>query len=150
MNEFVKNMKNIVTVVVMAEFLKGFFINERYKKYIAMCINILIFSFLLSYILKIDFNFDIPFQEFQSDITYENKIEEQYKNDIKKSLMSEYEKENIYVQNIIIETSPQYNVVSLKIYINNESDYEKVKNITDKTGIENYEIIGKPKNDFKK
>lgn len=142
MNEVILSIKNIVTVIVVSEFLKSFFITERYKKYISVSINVLVLAFLISQIVKININFDFSFDDVSSSF-YENEISNQYEKDICENLKKEYKKENINVENIIIKTDEQYNVVSLKIYLQNNNDYEKVKNITDKTGIENYEIIGK-------
>lgn len=142
MNEITENIKSIVTVIVISEFLKSFFINENFKKYVSVSINILVLGFLILQISHINFDFDFSFDNIQN-YSYENMLSKQYEKDIEENLKKEYEKENIKVEKIIIETDEQYNVVSLKIYIENMADYDKVKNITDKTGIENYEIIGK-------
>lgn len=142
MNTITDNIKNAVTVIVISEFLKSFFISESYKKYISASINVLILAFLVSQIAKTKIDFDFSSVNVPS-VAYENKISEEYEKSIEESLKKEYEKENIVIENIIIETDEQYNVTALKIYIKNSGDAEKVKNITDKTGIENYEIITK-------
>ena len=67
--------------------------------------------------------------------------EKLYKENIELELKKEFERENIFVKDIIIDVDEKYNVTSLKIFLMDNNDYNSVKNITDKTGIENYEII---------
>ena len=146
MNEILFNLKSTVLIIVVAEFLKNFMCNKKYKKYVGICINLLILSYLFFQILGLDFSG----YEFNSDIyisdtsEYENKIIVEYEKNVSEELMEKYRQNNIFsVLNVITKSDEQYNVVSLKIYVNNEVqdiEIKKIITVTEGAGIKNYEI----------
>ncbi len=146
MNEILFNLKSTVLIIVVAEFLKNFMCNKKYKKYVGICINLLILSYLFFQILGLDFSE----YEFNSDIyiygtsEYENKIIAEYEKNVSGELMEKYRRNNIFsVLNVITKADDKYNVVSLKIYVNNEvqdKEIKKIITVTEGAGIKNYEI----------
>ena len=146
MNEILFNLKSTVLIIVVAEFLKNFMCNKKYKKYVGVCINLLILSYLFFQISGLDFS---GF-EFNSDIyiydtlEYENKIVTEYEKNVSEELMKKYVQNNIFsVSNVITKADDKYNVVSLKIYVNKEVQDKEIKKIiaiTEGAGITNYEI----------
>ena len=147
MNEILFNLKGTVLIIVVAEFLKNFMCNKKYKKYVGICINLLILSYLFFQIL----GFDFSEYEFNSDIyisdtsEYENKIIAEYEKNVSGELMEKYRQNNIFsVLNVITKADDKYNVVSLKIYVNNEvqdKEIKKIITVTEGAGIKNYEIV---------
>ena len=147
MNEILFNLKSTVLIIVVAEFLKNFMCNKKYKKYVGICINLLILSYLFFQILGLDFSD----YEFNSDIyisdtsEYENKIIAEYEKNVSGELMEKYRQNNIFsVLNVITKADDKYNVVSLKIYVNNEvqdKEIKKIITVTEGAGIKNYEIV---------
>lgn len=147
MNEILFNLKGTVLIIVVAEFLKNFMCNKKYKKYVGICINLLILSYLFFQILGLDFSE----YEFNSDIyisdtsEYENKIIAEYEKNVSGELMEKYRQNNIFsVLNVITKADDKYNVVSLKIYVNNEvqdKEIKKIITVTEGAGIKNYEIV---------
>lgn len=140
MSGIIDSIKNIVIVIVASEFIKNFLISDKYKKYVGISVNILILAFLIAHIKGTELDFDLSFSDIPS-VPYSNTIYDEYKENIELELKKEFERENIFVKDIIIDVDEKYNVTSLKIFLMDNNDYNSVKNITDKTGIENYEII---------
>ena len=147
MNEILFNLKATVLIIVVAEFLKNFMCNKKYKKYVGVCINLLILSYLFFQISSLDFKE----YESYSDICifdtseYENKIITEYEKNVSGELMEKYIQNNIFsVLNVITKADDKYNVVSLKIYVNNEvqdKEIKKIITVTEGAGIKNYEIV---------
>ena len=147
MNEILFNLKGTVLIIVVAEFLKNFMCNKKYKKYVGICINLLILSYLFFQISGLDFSG----YEFNSDIyisdtsEYENKIIAEYEKNVNGELMEKYRQNNIFsVLNVITKADDKYKVVSLKIYVNNEvqdKEIKKIITVTEGAGIKNYEIV---------
>lgn len=140
MGEIINSIKSIVIVILASEFVKSFLVSGKYKKYVSISINILILSFLIVQIKGAEINLDFSFSDIPT-VTYNNSLYDEYKKNIILKLRKEFENKNIFVKDIIIDIDEKYNVTSLKIVLTNNSDYDSVKNITDKTGIDNYEII---------
>ena len=140
MGEIINSIKSIVIVILASEFVKSFLVSDKYKKYVSISINILILSFLIVQIKGAEINLDFSFSDIPT-VTYNNSLYDEYKKNIILKLRKEFENKNIFVKDIIIDIDEKYNVTSLKIVLTNNSDYDSVKNITDKTGIDNYEII---------
>lgn len=140
MGEIINSIKSIVIVILASEFVKSFLVSDKYKKYVSISINILILSFLIVQIKGAEINLDFSFSDIPT-VTYSNSLYDEYKKNIILKLRKEFENKNIFVKDIIIDIDEKYNVTSLKIVLTNNSDYDSVKNITDKTGIDNYEII---------
>lgn len=140
MYQIIYSVKNIIFIIVASEFLKNFLCSEKYKKYVSVSINILVIAFLLMQLKGI--RFETESLEAEKYICeYSNQIKSDYEKNVIINLKKEYEKNNIYIKNIILETDKLYNIVSLKIYPEKKSDCENIKRVTEGLGLNKYEII---------
>ncbi len=146
MSEILFNLKNTVLIIVVSEFLKNFMSSKKYKKYISISVNLLVVSYLFFQLSGLDFDV----QSFDSESytsEYENKVITEYEKNVSESLMEEYRKNGIFsVFDVITRVDEQYNIISLEIYVNTnseakESDTKKIIAVTEGAGIDNYEII---------
>lgn len=140
MYQMIYSIKNIVFIIVASEFLKNFLCSEKYKKYVSVSINILVIAFLLMQIKGIKIETE-SFETGNYTSEYSNQIKSDYEKNVIINLKKEYEKNNICIKNIILETDERYNIVSLKIYPEKISDYDIIKSVTEGLGLYNYEII---------
>ncbi len=147
MSEILSELKNMVLIIVASEFFKNFMCNKKYKKYITICVNLLVLSYFLCLFLKLP---EFSFKSFDSDVyisEYENKIISEYEKNVSAELMDEYRKNGIFsVFDVITKADEEYNIISLEIYTdikkeNEKSETKKIIAVTEGAGIENYEII---------
>ncbi len=143
MYEIVYNIKNMVLVIIISEFLKNFISDKKYRKYISISVNLLIISYFATCISGVDFKFDI-FEERSFLTEYENGIISEYEKNISNELVELFKKNKISsVLDVIASADEEYNIKTLEIYIENSAynERKKIVSVLEGTGIEKYEII---------
>ena len=136
MAEIIFNLKSVVIVILVSEFMKQLISGEKYKKYINFAISLMVIGFLLSVIsgTKLDIigQEEFNYTEIESS---ENLIISEYKNKIAERISGKFPKDE--PPEFEIEVDDSYNVISIKV----KTDYEDTEKILEELGFTDYEII---------
>ena len=62
LNGIISGIRNIVIMIVAGEFLKAFMLDNNFKKYITICINIIVIGFVLGEIRNVSFKPEMNFE----------------------------------------------------------------------------------------
>ena len=140
MEKFISDIKSVVIVIVASEFLKNFLIGGKFKKYITVCVNILVIGYIISQITsqplyyndeKINFTFESG--------RYENKIKSVYEDRINSELINKLEENKINVYEIKTTANDDYSIKNIIVTV--DGGYDKTEEIIKGLKPENYEII---------
>ena len=140
MEKFISDIKSVVIVIVASEFLKNFLIGGKFKKYITVCVNILVIGYIISQITsqplyyndeKINFTFESG--------SYENKIKSVYEDRINSELINKLEENKINVYEIKTTANDDYSIKNIIVTV--DGGYDKTEEIIKGLKPENYEII---------
>lgn len=140
MEKFISDIKSVVIVIVASEFLKNFLIGGKFKKYITVCVNILVIGYIISQITsqplyyndeKINFTFESG--------SYENKIKSVYEDRINSELINKLKENKINVYEIKTTANDDYSIKNIIVTV--DDGYDKTEEIIKGLKPENYEII---------
>ena len=140
MEKFISDIKSVVIVIVASEFLKNFLIGGKFKKYITVCVNILVIGYIISQITsqplyyndeKINFTFESG--------SYENKIKSVYEDRINSELINKLKENKINVYEIKTTANDDYSIKNIVVTV--DGGYDKTEEIIKGLKPENYEII---------
>ena len=115
MEEWITNLKQIVMVVLICEFLKELLSTDSFRKYVQFAINLLLFSFLFCSLFRIDFSLP-EFQFSELEIDNENLVIAEYESQIAASIREEFTKNNVSVSNVSIQLNDQYEITAATIF----------------------------------
>ena len=129
-------LKNIVIVILAAEFTNQLMSSTKYKKYINLAISLIITGFLITTITGTSFDIftETDFNYIEPDKT-ETLIMKEYKNKIAEKIAAKFPKNEL--PEIEIEVDENYNLTHLKVITN----YEKAEQILTELGFTDYEIV---------
>lgn len=135
----ISGIKNIVIMIVAGEFLKAFMLEDSFKKYITVCINIIVIGFILGEIRNIPFapemNFEISKYEYEAN---GNAIKEEYEKRVAEALREKLKEEKISVYDVEIISNDDYSIKKVVLNINEKK--ETAEKIIKGMKVENYEI----------
>jgi len=136
MDDIIFNLKNIVVVILAAEFMKNLMASTKYKKYINFALSIVVIGFLLSSFTGMRFD-RLNEQDFNytENISTENMIATEYKRKIAEKISESFPKDSF--PEFSIELDDNYNVVKLSV----KTDYKNAEKILNELGFVNYEVI---------
>lgn len=135
----ISGIRNIVIMIVACEFIKAFMIDDNFKKYITVCINIIVIGFIIGEIKNVPFDPDINFEmrAYQSDYSA-NAIKEEYESRVCESLKTMLYNKKILVYDIEVLANEDYSIKNIVVTIN--ENREEAEKILKEMKAENYEI----------
>lgn len=126
MAEWISNLKQIVMIVLICEFLKELFSTDSFRKYVQFAINLLLFLFLFCSLFRIDFT--LPEFDFSVlEIENENLVVKEYEKQIATSIQEELTGNGITVSDVRVQLNEQYEIVSSTVF--SSEDPEKIHQI---------------------
>ena len=139
MNGIISGIKNIVIMIVASEFIKAFMIEDSFKKYITICVNIIVIGFIIGEIKNVPFsfhlNYDMPNYEA---VESKNTIRDEYEKRLNETIKKRLENEKISVYDIKTVSNEDYSIKSISVNIN--ANKEKAEKIIEGMKAESYEI----------
>lgn len=128
MNGIISEIKNIVIVITASELLKAFMVGEGFKKYITVCVNIIVIGFILSELKNIPLKADFSFESENYSLSEEKSlITEEYEKKTAEVIKNLLENENITVYEIKTTANPDYSLKSVFARIDkNRADAENI------------------------
>lgn len=140
MEVIISNIKSIVIIIVASEFLKNFLLGDKFKKYITICVNILVMGFIIGQIKNTPYVYnlteDIP--DYKSE-DYENGIKTEYEQRVSSELRKMLEDKKISVYSIEVISNDDYSIKKIIIHISGRVD--TAEEILKGLKPEDYEII---------
>lgn len=135
----ISGIKNIVIIITASEFLKAFLPGDNFKKYITVCVNIIVICFLAGEIKNVTFKFDSDF-DFSGYTLSEQKnhIKDEYEKNAVKAIKEKLENEKILVYDLKVEADDTYFIEN--IFASIDGNKEKAENIIKGMKPKNYEI----------
>lgn len=115
MAEWISNLKQIVMIVLICEFLKELFSTDSFRKYVQFAINLLLFLFLFCSLFRIDFTlpeFDFSVLETEN----ENLVIKEYETQIAISIREELTGNGIDISDVSVQLNEQYEIVSATVF----------------------------------
>lgn len=126
MSEWISNLKQVVLVVLICEFLKEFLSTDSFRKYVQFSVRLFLFLFLVSSLFRIDFlvpDFSLPTVEVESD----NLLIADYENQIATKLMEELHENRLDVSDVQVTLDEQYHISSVTVF--SKENPEKIKTV---------------------
>lgn len=114
MEHWITNLKAVVVVILISEFLKELLIGETFRKYIQFAVSLFLFGFFLTSFFHTDFS--LP--SFPEEITVtneENLLIQQYETQIAAEIGARLSNEGVSYSEILVRLSPQYEIESITI-----------------------------------
>lgn len=126
-------------MIVAGEFVKAFMLEDSFKKYITVCINIIVIGFILGEIRNVPFVSEMNFEtrEYEYE-TSQNAIKEEYEKRVTETLREKLKDEKISVYDIKIVSNDDYSIKNIVLNINEKK--ETAEKIIKGMKAENYEI----------
>lgn len=118
MNGIISEIKNIVIVITASELLKAFMTGESFKKYITVCVNIIVIGFILSELKNIPLNVNFDFKGENYSLSEEKSlIAEEYEKKTAEAIKKLLENKNITVYEIKTVANADYSLESIFVHI---------------------------------
>jgi len=135
----ISGIKNIVIMIVAAEFIKAFMLEDSFKKYITVCINIIVIGFIIGEIKNAPFVPDFSFEtsEYQQNYS-QNAIKNEYEKRVAEILKEKLKDEKISVYDIKTISNEDYTIKNIVVNIN--GNRERAEKIIKGMKPDNYEI----------
>ena len=119
MAEGIENLKQVVLVVLICEFLKELLSTSSFRKYVQFAVSLFLFFFLFSYLFRLEFSlpeWDVP--EFESES--ENLLIPEYEHRISEEIKKKLSQNNLDVQEVSVQLSDQYQIESITVFSQEE------------------------------
>ncbi len=114
MEHWITNLKAVVLVILISEFLKELLIGETYRKYIQFAVSLFLFCFFLSALFHTDFSLPSLPEEIVIK-NNENLLIEQYETQIASEISNRLSQEEISFNEISVTLSSQYDIEKITI-----------------------------------
>lgn len=121
MAEWISNLKQVVLVVLVCEFLKELLSTDSFRKYVQFALRLFLFFFLFSSLFRLDFSFP-QWTEPPLETKTENLLLSEYETTIANTILAELSKNNLNAQKVEVMLDPQYNITSVTVYSNESTD----------------------------
>lgn len=114
MQSWLWELKSVVLVILVSEFLKELLTGERFKKYIQFAVTLFLFCFLLSTFFHTDFS--LPQLPEQTEAApYHNYLPEEFAAVIQSRIAEELSQHQIFCQSITVTLSETYEIQMVHI-----------------------------------
>lgn len=126
MRVFISDLKNVVFIILICEFLKELLTTKKFKPYLHFAISLFLFSFFLSILFHTDFS--IP--DFTGNLQLshqENLLISQYEAQIAQKIAEHLSQNHIPVTEVLVTLSDTYEIKAVKII--SDSSPESIQSI---------------------
>ena len=126
MRVFISDLKNVVFIILICEFLKELLTTKKFKPYLHFAISLFLFSFFLSILFHADFS--IP--DFTGNLQLshqENLLISQYEAQIAQKISEHLSQNHIPVTEVLVTLSDTYEIKAVKII--SDSSPESIQSI---------------------
>lgn len=114
MYDLIVQLKGIVTIILISEFLKELLTTKRFHKYIQFAVSLMLFCFILGLILRTDLTLpENPLS--QTDQTYENLLKAEYEADISEAIKKRLA-DNAISADVSVYLNDNYEIEKITFY----------------------------------
>ncbi len=113
-SDFLLELKNIVFVILVCEFLKELLTTEKFKKYIQFAVSLFVFCFFLASILHTDLSFP-SFYETKEEFHAANLLKENYQTAVAQSIQKELTSKNLSFEEVCVQLSEDYKMEAVTV-----------------------------------
>lgn len=139
LNGIISEIKNIVIIIVASEFLKVFLLEDSFRKYITVCVNIIVIGFIVCEIKNVPFNINTAFEMPSYTIQEQGSIiKDEYERKISEELKKKLREEKILVYEVKTEANEDYSIQKIIVSLNGSK--EKAEKIIKGMKPNSYEI----------
>lgn len=140
MYDFIFQLKGIVTVILISEFLKELLITKRFHNYIHFAVSLILFSFFLGFIGGTDVTIpEIP--DYAVPESNENLLKSEYEIKISEAVQKKLSDSGISAD-VSVELDNRYEITNITVYT--AAPPESVKALLE--GDAPYEVVFRPEN----
>ncbi len=115
MTEWIANLKQVVLVVLVCEFLKELLSTGSFRKYVQFAVSLFLFLFLLSSVFRVEFSLP-EFQEPFFETSHENLVVKEYETDIATQIKERLRENNLDIVTVTVHLNDRYELKSVQIY----------------------------------
>ncbi|MBR5239265.1 MAG: hypothetical protein IKW04_01650 [Clostridia bacterium] len=120
MSEWISNLKQVVLIVLVCEFLKELLSTDSFRKYVQFSIRLFLFLFLLSSLFGIKFALpEFTFTEYETE--EENLLLQEYETQIATQITEELSRNNLSVSQVTVQLNDQYEILCVTVFTKEES-----------------------------
>ncbi len=115
MTEWIANLKQVVLVVLICEFLKELLAVGSFRKYVQFAVSLFLFLFLISSVFRVEFSLpklEIPTWETKE----ENLVAREYETNIAEQIKNRLLENHLDIYTVTVHLSEQYELKSVQIY----------------------------------
>lgn len=139
MSGIISGIRNIVIMIVASEFIKAFMIEDSFKKYITICVNIIVIGFIIGEIKNVPFSYQLSYEmPHYEAVESKNGIRDEYEKRLNETIKKRLENEKISVYDIKTVSNEDYSIKSISVNINGNK--EKAEKIIEGMKAESYEV----------
>lgn len=139
LNGIISEIKNIVIIIVASEFLKVFLLEDSFRKYITVCVNIIVIGFIVCEIKNVPFNINTAFEMPSYTLQEQGSIiKDEYERKISEELKKKFREEKILVYEVKTEANEDYSIKKIIVSLNGSK--EKAEKIIKGMKPNSYEI----------
>ena len=125
MSEWISNLKQVVLIVLVCEFLKELLSTDSFRKYVQFSIRLFLFLFLLSSLFGVEFGLstDIPLtiDDVEYETEEENLLLQEYETQIANQITEELSRNNLSVSQVTVQLNDQYEILCVTVFTKEES-----------------------------
>lgn len=126
-------------MIVASEFIKAFMIEDSFKKYITICVNIIVIGFIIGEIKNVPFSYQLSYEmPHYEAVESKNGIRDEYEKRLNETIKKRLENEKISVYDIKTVSNEDYSIKSISVDINGNK--EKAEKIIEGMKAESYEV----------
>ncbi len=114
MQSWILELKSVVLVILVSEFLKELLTGDKFKKYIQFAVTLFLFAFLLTGFLHTDFSLP-PLPKDLSEETYQSLLQEEYAMKIQEQIAKKLSEHQISYQIISVVLTETYEIETIRI-----------------------------------
>ncbi len=120
MSEWISNLKQVVLIVLVCEFLKELLSTDSFRKYVQFSIRLFLFLFLLSSLFGVKFTLpEFTFTEYETE--EENLLLQEYETQIANQITEELSRNNLSVSQVTVQLNDQYEILCVTVFTKEES-----------------------------
>ncbi len=114
MQSWILELKSVVLVILVSEFLKELLTGDKFKKYIQFAITLFLFAFLLTGFLHTDFSLP-PLPEDFAEGTHQSLLQEEFAVKIQEQIAKKLSEHQLSYEKISVVLSKAYEIETIRI-----------------------------------
>lgn len=114
MQNWIFELKSVILVILVSEFLKEFLTGDKFKKYIQFAVTLFLFAFLLTSFLHTDFSLP-PLPAEISETPPQSLLQEEFAVKIQEQIANKLSEQQLSYEKISVVLSDAYEIKTIRI-----------------------------------